>query len=174
MTKLPDNFRLAGLPWERPVRRLPPRAASARKGRIPFFLVQITGKSPVPESFANSLVETHEFGPQSPRRIFQFPFFERRQTRDSFVIDRDRFDSRNDGVSREPSHQRRLWYGQRSLGPAESSQMLAFVARFIPDGVEDGLLGRILLADEPKFRRVRFHLGSFILVDVLHGANPVH
>jgi hypothetical protein len=52
--------------------------------------------------------------------------------------------------------------------------MLAFVARFIPDGVEESLLGCILLADEAKFRRVRFHLGSFILVDVLHGANPVH
>jgi hypothetical protein len=55
-----------------------------------------------------------------------------------------------------------------------SSQMLAFDARFVPDGVEEGLLGCILWADEPKFGRVRFHLGSFILLDVLHGANPVH
>jgi hypothetical protein len=28
-----------------------------------------------------------------------------------------------------------------------------------------------LWADEPKFGRVRFHLGMFILMDVLHGAN---
>ena len=46
-----------------------------------------------------------------------------------------------------------------------------FDARFVP---EEDLPGCILWADEPKFGRVRFHLGSFILVDVLHGANPVH
>jgi hypothetical protein len=56
------------------------------------------------------------------------------------------------------------------VGPAQEDPMLAFDARFVPDGVEVGCL---LWADEPKFGRVRFHLGSFILVNVLHGANPV-
>jgi hypothetical protein len=51
--------------------------------------------------------------------------------------------------------------------------MLAFDDRFVPDGDEEGLIGCILWADEPKFGRVRFHLGSFILVDVLHSGTPV-
>jgi hypothetical protein len=52
--------------------------------------------------------------------------------------------------------------------------MLAFDDRFVPDGDKDGLHGCILWADEPKFGRVRFHLGSFILVEVLHGGSPAH
>lgn len=52
--------------------------------------------------------------------------------------------------------------------------MLAFDARFLPDGQGEGAFGCMLWADEPKFGRVRFHVGSRILVDVLHGGNPVH
>jgi hypothetical protein len=52
--------------------------------------------------------------------------------------------------------------------------MLAFDARFEPDEDANGLLGCILWANEPKFGRVRFHVGSGILSDVLHGGNPVH
>ena len=51
--------------------------------------------------------------------------------------------------------------------------MLAFDASFVSGGAED-VLGCLLWADEPKFGRVRFHIGSRILVDMLHGGNPVH
>jgi hypothetical protein len=52
--------------------------------------------------------------------------------------------------------------------------MLVFDACFEPNGPADGLLGCVLWADEPKFGRVRFHLGSLILSDVLHSGNLVH
>ena len=51
--------------------------------------------------------------------------------------------------------------------------MLAFDATFVSGEAED-VLGCMLWADEPKFGRVRFHIGSRILVDMLHGGNPVH
>jgi hypothetical protein len=51
--------------------------------------------------------------------------------------------------------------------------MLAFDASFVSGGAED-VLGCMLWADEPKFGRVRFHIGNRILVDMLHGGNPVH
>jgi hypothetical protein len=52
--------------------------------------------------------------------------------------------------------------------------MLKFDDHFVPDATEDGLLGCVLWASEPKFGRVKFHLGQFILMDVLHGGNHVH
>jgi hypothetical protein len=48
--------------------------------------------------------------------------------------------------------------------------MLTFNDRFQPDGV----LGCILWADDPAMKRVRFDIGARILMDVLHGGNPVH
>jgi hypothetical protein len=51
--------------------------------------------------------------------------------------------------------------------------MLAFDANFLSAGAED-VLSCMLWADEPKFGRVRFHIGSRILVDMLHGGHPVH
>lgn len=52
--------------------------------------------------------------------------------------------------------------------------MLSFDDAFLGDSVEEGSLGCVLWATEPKFRRVRFHLSHQILTDVLHGNNSVH
>jgi hypothetical protein len=52
--------------------------------------------------------------------------------------------------------------------------MLAFDDSFAVDSIEEGSLGCVLWASEPKFSRVRFHLRHQILMDVLHGENPVH
>jgi hypothetical protein len=52
--------------------------------------------------------------------------------------------------------------------------MLAFDDSFAADGIEEGSLGCVLWASEPKFRRVRFHLGHQLLTDILAGENPVH
>ena len=50
--------------------------------------------------------------------------------------------------------------------------MLTFDTSFVSGGAED-VLGCMLWADEPKFGRVRFHIRNPILVDVLHGENPI-
>ena len=52
--------------------------------------------------------------------------------------------------------------------------MLAFDDSFVVDSIEEGALGCVLWASEPKFSRVRFHLRHQILMDVLHGENLVH
>jgi hypothetical protein len=48
--------------------------------------------------------------------------------------------------------------------------MLTFDDRFISDEA----VGCLLWADETSMKRVRFSIGSFVLVEVLHGGNPVH
>jgi hypothetical protein len=52
--------------------------------------------------------------------------------------------------------------------------MLAFDDSFVVDSIEEGALGCVLWASEPKFSRVRFHLRHQILMDVLHGEDLVH
>jgi hypothetical protein len=51
--------------------------------------------------------------------------------------------------------------------------MLAFDDSFAADSIEEGSLGCVLWASEPKFSRVRFHLGHQILTDILGGENAV-
>ena len=47
--------------------------------------------------------------------------------------------------------------------------MLTFDDSFTVDSIEEGSLGCVIWASEPKFSRVRFHLRHQILMDVLHG-----